>query len=105
MPQLRAENAEAVCVVPAEAMESPDWPRLRVALPRANRFYLVELPEAGTAGVVGAMRDGAFDVVAAQDPDERWELAVKHTADSQALWLRLYAGVWTRTAPSSWAGP
>lgn len=92
VPQLRAENADAVCVVPAEATEGPDWPRLRVMLPRSNRFYLVELRDAGTDSVVGAMRDGAFDVVASVDTDERWQTALTHTAESQDLWLRLYAG-------------
>jgi DNA-binding NtrC family response regulator len=92
IPPLRADSAQAVCVISTKATLAPDWPRWRILLPRANRFYIAEVGEAGTVEVVEAMRDGAYDVISGADTDERWHDAIHQVVDSQALWLQLYSG-------------
>jgi DNA-binding NtrC family response regulator len=92
IPQLDAESADWVCLVPSEIFEGSTWARMRVELARAARFFVVEVKRGDTGSVVAAMRDGAFDVVTEADGDDRWREALESAGISQALWLQLYAG-------------
>lgn len=92
IPPLRSDSAETVCVFTSAAMVSSDWPRWRILLPRANRFYIAELETPDTEAVVSAMRDGAFDVVGTEDSQERWRGALQQAIENQSLWLQLYSG-------------
>jgi len=92
IPMLRVDNASTVCVISSEAMRSGEWPKWRVRLPRANRFYIAEVNETDTSAVVSAMRDGAWDVVSLGDSDDRWRTAVQWASENQLLWLQLYFG-------------
>ncbi len=92
IPQLDAESADWVCLVPSEVFEGATWARMRVELARAARFFVVEVKRGDTGSIVAAMRDGAFDVVAEADGDDRWREALESAGISQALWLQLYAG-------------
>jgi len=89
---LAPDSADAVYLIPYEMMEADSWPRLRVRLAEAGRFYLVCLAGLGTLEVTRAMRDGAHDVVSEQDGDERWRESIAQAARNQALWLQLYGG-------------
>ncbi len=92
VPPLDAASAEEVWCVPQSVLQGPDWPRLRVELTRAPRLFVVCLETAGTQPIVSAMRDGAFDAVWHGDTDARWLEVVHAAAESQRLWLQLYAG-------------
>ncbi|MGE3308961.1 MAG: sigma 54-interacting transcriptional regulator, partial [Limisphaerales bacterium] len=92
IPQLNSESADWVCVVHREVFEAPEWARLRVDLARAARFFVVEVKGGETSSVVAAMRDGAFDVVTADDGNARWQAVVESAAKNQAVWLQLYGG-------------
>ena len=69
VPRLESANATSVCLVPAPVFEGGSWPRVRVEMARAGRFFLVQTVRAESAPVVAAMRDGAFDVVSDGDTD------------------------------------
>ncbi len=92
VPSLDAATAGWVCLVSAEVFGGATWPKIRVELSRTARFFVVQLARGGSASVVAAMRDGAFDVVTDEDGDDRWVQALEGAAASQDLWLRLYAG-------------
>lgn len=91
IPRLTEASADQVCVVTQAETQRPEWARLRVQLARANRYFLVEMTRPGTGEIVAAMRDGAFDVLSTEDNEERWFRALSHAAESQHLWVRLYA--------------
>lgn len=91
VPPLTGASADLVCVVPYAETQRPGWANLRLHLGRANRSYLVELESPGTGEVVAAMREGAFDVLSTADGEERWFRALSHAAESQHLWVKLYA--------------
>lgn len=90
IPILAAERTDTVILVPEAATLSDSWPRFRVELNRANRFYVLALGHPDTAAVVHAMRDGAYDVVADADDDARWRDAMAGAAQAQAQWQELY---------------
>ncbi len=90
--ELSPTSPELVYLLPFEAMRAAAWPRLRVAFARANRPYIVWVKHADTAAVVEAIKDGAQDVVAEEDTDERWSNALTAVAANQELWLQLYGG-------------
>lgn len=92
VPQLDSDSAGYVCWVPSGVFEGAQWPRLRVELARAARFFVIQVAREDSASVVAAMRDGAFDVVTEADSDGRWVQALESAAASQELWLQLYAG-------------
>jgi DNA-binding NtrC family response regulator len=92
VPELDRSTADCVCVVDESITLSDQWPQLRVRLARANRFFLEVVSRADTARVANAMRDGAFDVVANTDDDNRWRDAVENAATSQQLWWEIYGG-------------
>jgi DNA-binding NtrC family response regulator len=89
---LTHNSAELVYVVPFAALSEPDWPQLRVRLAQANRYYLVVGKNLNTSAIVGAARDGAYDVLLLEDVGERWQSAVREAVNSQKLWLQLYGG-------------
>lgn len=97
-PPLDEATAGEVWWVPEDVLAGAAWARLRVELGRSPRFFVVVLRRSATRGVVSAVRDGAFDVVAEDDDDGRWEEAVREAEASQRLWLRLYAGPLSREA-------
>jgi DNA-binding NtrC family response regulator len=88
--RLDEATAHGVWLISQTFADSAEWPRLRIRLAQAGRLYLRLLSSNDTAGVVEAMRDGAFDVLAVTDTDSRWRSAFDHTADNQRLWLRVY---------------
>lgn len=90
--ELTVATAELIYLVPLEAMDSPDWARLRVRLARANRAYVVWVSKASTRDVARSMRDGAHDVLSLEDTDERWGDAIRGVAEHQALWIKIYGG-------------
>ena len=92
IPRLDGSSADRVCLVPAEVFEGATWPRMRVELSMAGRFFVVQVARGDSESVVAAMRDGAFDVVTGEDGDDRWRRATEGAAASQEVWLQLYAG-------------
>ncbi len=90
--ELSPNTQQLVYLLPAQAMGNASWPKLRVSLARANRPYLVWLNKPVTGEVTRAMRDGAHDVLAMEDTDERWKTALTGAAEAQKLWLQLYGG-------------
>ena len=90
--ELTAQSAEVVYLVPAEAMEVATWPRLRVKLAATNRLYIAGIEQVSTAEVVRHLSDGAHDVLAIDDSDQRWRDALGNAATNQKLWLQLYGG-------------
>ncbi len=87
---LAHDNAEAVYLLPWEALSDAEWPQLRVRLTQANRCYVVAGEQLQTAEIMAAARDGASDVLQLSDTDDRWRAALQQAAESQQLWLRLY---------------
>ena len=85
-------SSELIYLVGFTLTHSDEWPALRVRLAHSNRFYIVVGEELITADIVNAMRDGAYDVLSLEDPDERWKLSVAKVAEAQELWLQLYGG-------------
>lgn len=92
LPRLDIATADHVCLAPEALIANSEWPRWRVGLARAGRFFIVEIDQPVTATIVGAMRDGAFDVLSSADTEDRWKSALAQVAESQRLWLSLYAG-------------
>jgi DNA-binding NtrC family response regulator len=81
-----------VYLLPATAFNTPEWPRLRVRLAQSSRFFLAWVKRPTTAEVVECLRDGAHDVLALDDSDERWRQVIEKTVSDQKLWLELYGG-------------
>lgn len=92
VPEIDAESADCICLVDNSVTEESQWPQQRVQLARANRFFIQVLPQADTARLAGAMRDGAFDVISETDSDDRWRSALNTACESQQLWWQLYGG-------------
>lgn len=89
---LSHDSTELVYLLPHEVMAEGAWPRLRVRLAQANRLFIGYVPTASTAGVVQFLRDGAYDVLAIDDTDERWKTVIASAVENQKLWLQLYGG-------------
>lgn len=89
---LRPSSAERVYLLPLASMDHPDWSVWRTRLAGSNRQFIMVGSSPSTAQVVRACRDGAFDVLAWQDPATRWSESVAQAAASQALWWQLYGG-------------
>jgi DNA-binding NtrC family response regulator len=81
-----------VYLIPSEAIKTPEWARLRVRLAQSSRFFLACVGRPDTAEVVECLRDGAHDVLALEDNDDRWRRAIEKTVADQKLWLELYGG-------------
>lgn len=81
-----------VYLIPAAALHTPEWPKLRVRLAQSSRFFLACVRRPDTAEVVECLRDGAHDVLSLEDADERWRTVVEKTVTDQKLWLELYGG-------------
>lgn len=90
--ELTASTQDLVYVLPLAAMDSPVWPRMRVRFARANRPFMIFLDRVSTSDVARSMRDGALDVIAIDDSDERWKEAMRRVTDHQSVWLQLYGG-------------
>ena len=90
--ELTQATCEIVYLLPIQAMDTEQWPRLRVRFARANRPYLVWLEKPTTESVARAMRDGAHDVLSLDDSDDRWRQAMVAVASNQKVWLQLYGG-------------
>jgi DNA-binding NtrC family response regulator len=89
---LSSDSAELVYLLPHEIMAAGAWANLRVRLAQANRLFIGCVPTASTAGVVQFLRDGAYDVLALDDSDERWNAVISKAVENQKLWLQLYGG-------------
>lgn len=89
---LNHETADTVYVVSYEALSEADWPRLRVRLAQANRYYVVVGAGLNSQSIMSAARDGAFDVLLLEDDDARWLAALQNVVEAQKLWLQLYGG-------------
>ncbi len=90
--ELTHESAGLIYLFPEAVTHSEAWPKLRVRLAMANRFFVVAGSNLSTAEVMAAARDGAFDVLDLADDDRRWHEALAHAAQSQETWLKLYGG-------------
>ena len=97
VPELDFQSSQWVFVVDEPLRQSARWPQVRVQLARANRFFIQVVPRPDSARIADAMRDGAHDVVAESDTDDRWLAALRSTAQAQELWWHLYGG---RTRPA-----
>jgi DNA-binding NtrC family response regulator len=89
---LSHDSTELVYLLPHEIMAADAWATLRVRLAQANRLFIGCVPTASTAGVVRFLRDGAYDVLAMDDPDDRWKAVIANVVENQKLWLQLYGG-------------
>lgn len=89
---LSHDSTDLVYLLPHEVMSEGAWARLRVRLAQANRLFIGYVPAASTAGVVQFLRDGAYDVLAMDDTDERWKTVIASAVENQKLWLQLYGG-------------
>ena len=89
---LSGPTAEVVYLVPSAALDRTDWPEMRVRLATAGRNYIVAGQGLDSHAIVVAMRDGAYDVIDARDPAERWQSSIAAAANAQKLWLQLYGG-------------
>ena len=89
---LAPESAEVLYLIPSDELAARGWNALRVQLARASRQFLVHGEKISTAEIVAAVRDGAADVLAETDSDERWRSAFKRAVEAQKLWLQLYGG-------------
>lgn len=85
-------DADEVYFLSGGVLEGGDWPRWRVSLTGSGRMYVVFLGGGESAGVVEAMRDGAYDVVYLGEGVDRWLSAGEGAARAQRAWLDLYAG-------------
>ena len=90
--ELSVSTQDSVHVIPVRTMKQAVWAGLRVQLARANRLFVALVDECSTAEVVWCMKEGAFDVLAPNDVDSRWGVAVREASQNQSLWLRLYGG-------------
>ncbi len=80
-----------VLLFAADQLEQPAWRTVRVHLAEAGRFFVVLLPAgAGTEAVVAALREGAYDAIATDEPPSRWREALAEAATAEALWARLF---------------
>lgn len=87
----RADVAQPVLLIAASELEAEAWPFVRVRLSEAGRFFIVALPAGtGSAGIVAALREGAYDAVAAHEPPKRWHAAIAGTFAAERLWARLF---------------
>jgi two-component system nitrogen regulation response regulator NtrX len=76
----------------ATQLKHPAWPALRTQMAQANRYFIVHGTELTTAQIIGACRDGAFDVLDSRDTPQRWADACQAAVEAQRLWLQLYGG-------------
>jgi two-component system NtrC family response regulator len=90
--ELSHDSFGLVYLVPHPLLETAEWPQLRVRLAQANRYYVVVAETAGSAQIMTAARDGAYDFLLGTDDDERWISALNKVAETQRLWLQLYGG-------------
>lgn len=89
---LSHDSVELVYLLPVDVMTAGSWPILRVRLAQANRLFVGYLSTASTSGVVQFLRDGAYDVLALDDADARWQAVIASAVENQKLWLQLYGG-------------
>lgn len=85
-------SSDLVYLVPREALDEPIWLNLRARLGQANRYFVVAGRDLTSRQIVGAVRDGADDVVDLEDSDARWLEVVEKVVTSQQLWVQLYGG-------------
>ncbi len=80
-----------VLLFAADQLALPAWRTVRVHLAEAGRFFVVLLPAgAGTEAVVAALREGAYDAIAEDEPPSRWHEALADAATAESLWARLF---------------
>src|SRR5205809_6054298 len=89
---LSHDTVDLIYLLPFKTLLESDWPHLRVRLAQANRCYVVVSDTLGSAEIMTAARDGAYDVLLQPDSDERWSEALTKVVDSQKLWIQLYGG-------------
>ncbi|HUL51453.1 MAG TPA: sigma-54 dependent transcriptional regulator [Candidatus Nitrosotalea sp.] len=89
---LNKDTVDMIYLVSFDALGDADWPRLRVRLAQANRYYIVVGAGLNSQAIMNAARDGAFDALLFDDSDERWQGALQKVVDAQKLWLQLYGG-------------
>lgn len=90
--ELTRNSADVVYLIPFEALRETGWNGLRVRLAHASRQYIVVGHDLGSADFMRAARDGAADVLADSDNEERWLAAITRSAENQTLWIELYGG-------------
>jgi DNA-binding NtrC family response regulator len=84
--------AAPVLLIAADQLAFPAWRTVRVHLAESGRFFVVLLPAAsGTEAVVGALREGAYDAIAEDEPPERWRAALAAAAAAEQLWAQLFS--------------
>jgi DNA-binding NtrC family response regulator len=89
--ELDRETLDWIYLVPLNPEgEGAPLAALRVRLARANRFFLAVGSGLGSAAIVHACRDGAFDVLDIADSDDRWHAAIEAARRAQEAWVMLY---------------
>jgi DNA-binding NtrC family response regulator len=93
------EREEPLLVICGRTFEDPAWTRVRVRLAEAGRFFLAAVQQdGGSAAIVEALREGAYEAVSLADPAKRWAEAAASTAAAQKLWRGLFG--WDSQVPS-----
>ena len=87
---LSQANSGVVLLIPFPVLSESTWPTLRVRLAQASRMFIVVGSSLGSADIMTAARDGAYDVLDLRDNPRRWTSAIAKAAESQSLWLTLY---------------
>jgi len=92
-------DSAPLLLISAEQLATDAWRFVRVRLAEAGRFFIVILPPGtGTAATVEALREGAYDAVAINEPLARWQGALAAAAEAERIWLRLFG---TATHPKA----
>ena len=81
-----------VLLIAADQFTAAAWAFVRVRLAESGRFFVALLPPAaGTAAVVEALREGAYDAVAEDEALDRWRSAFAAVSAAERLWTGLFA--------------
>lgn len=86
-----------VFVAGASLAKTETWALYRASLAQSNRYYIVASKTCTSAHIVRAMRDGAYDVLTAEDDHQRFTQAIIAAANAQKLWWELYGAANTAT--------
>lgn len=88
-----ARHPSPVLLIGADQLALPAWHFVRVRLAETGRFFIVVLPAGqGTAATVEALREGAYDAIAEDEPASRWQAALAAASDAEQLWSGLFGG-------------
>ena len=85
------KNTAPVLLIAAAELTTEAWRFVRVRLAESGRFFVVLLPaDSGTAAVVEALREGAYDAIREDEPRERWSTSLTSAASAEQLWAQLF---------------